>query len=180
MESELLPPWQSHRWAGHDYRSASSYFVTICTGIWRPIFGSVIETKMVFSNVGTIADEEWQRTCCLRTIVVPHVHCVMPNHVHLLFSINREGSPEEIDEGSTRGGLEADSIGSIVGGFKAAVSRRVRLATDFPAFDVWQRNYHDHVVRNERDFERITEYIVNNSAAWENDKFHPENPMSGR
>jgi REP element-mobilizing transposase RayT len=179
MQTMALPPQhplrRSHRLQGYDYRDAASYFVTICTSLQRPIFGQVVEDAMEFAALGHIANQEWERTCALRPMVVPHVHCVMPNHVHLLFSINTERDIEPSTEQLSRRGLKAGSVGTIVGGYKAAVTSRIRTATSKPEYEVWQRNYHDHVVRNEQSFERIAEYIVNNPAVWKDDVFHFDN-----
>jgi putative transposase len=180
MASQPKPPWRSHRWPGHDYQSGESYFVTICKGMWQPLFGAIVDAVMVLSQFGSIADEEWDRTCELRPLILPHAHCIMPNHVHLLFSINLEVADQYEGERSASRGLQSNSVGSIIGGYKAAVSRRIRLFIGNPDLNVWQRNYHDHVVRNECDFDRIAGYIVNNPAAWQNDKFHPGNAAADR
>mgnify|MGYP002354590120 FL=1 len=176
MESNTTPLRRSNRWRSHDYRTASSYFVTICTASRHQHFGAVENAAMVLSDFGSIVDQEWHRSCELRQSVVPHLYCVMPNHVHLLFSINKEGESDTNTSPEAPRGLQADSVGSIVGGYKAAVSRAIRIACGDSTLRVWQRNYHDHVEQKEKDFDRIAEYIVNNPAVWENDRFHPDMP----
>ena len=64
------------------------------------------------------------------------------------------------------------TIGSIVRGYKIGVTKWMRQNTD--VYDVWQRNYYEHIIRNERSFQHIVEYIVNNPNRWNEDKFYKE------
>src|SRR4051812_27346564 len=104
------PNRKSHRLSGFDYRSGASYFITICIQNRLSMFGRVSDGAMHLSNLGQIADVEWPRTCSLRTMVIPHTHVVMPNHVHLLFSLNL--SAAEISEERPNGTVsDRNSVG---------------------------------------------------------------------
>jgi len=168
------PTRRSRRLSGFDYRSAASYFITICTHNRSSLFGRVTDQVFVPSAEGMVADEEWRHTCQLREILVPDVHCVMPNHVHLLFSIN--WSDDVVFDASDIGQLRllADSVSAIVGGYKAAVTRRIRRDLNRPDLEVWQERFHDHVVKTPQSFDQIAEYIVNNPLVWEQDRYNAD------
>ena len=117
------------------------------------LFGEVVDGEIHLSRVGVVA-----RACLLDVAehhagVVVDSHVVMPNHVHAVLAT--EGSP----------------LGVIVGTFKAAVTRATGNRR------LWQRGYHDHVIRDKADLNRVREYIANNPIRWELD---PENPAVTR
>ena len=74
------------------------------------------------------------------------------------------------------GKMQLNEIGQIVGGFKSAVTRRVNLQHNLSGKRLWQRNYYEHVVRDEAELQQLREYMVNNSLKWELDGLHPNNP----
>ena len=77
----------------------------------------------------------------------------------------------------TGNGLRSPSqtIGSIIRGFKSSVSKQINLIREIPGLPVWQRNYHDHIIRNERELNEIREYIRNNPLQWDRDDENPKN-----
>jgi REP element-mobilizing transposase RayT len=72
--------------------------------------------------------------------------------------------------------MQSGAIPAIIRGFKAAVSGRVKRLAGTSAMIIWQRNYYEHVVRDEEDLIRLQEYIVQNPQKWELDQLHPGNP----
>ena len=66
----------------------------------------------------------------------------------------------------------SQTIGSIVRGFKSVSTKRINIYRNSPSRYVWQRNFHDHIIRNEKDFNRIREYINNNPKQWDYDQYH--------
>jgi len=67
------------------------------------------------------------------------------------------------------------SIGSIIKGFKIGVTKWIRDKNNFEPIlieSVWQRNYHEHIIRDNREYEKIVKYIINNPSKWEIDKLH--------
>ena len=89
---------------------------------------------------------------------------VMPNHVHgiLFLTPTASGAPPR------------HRLGEIVRAFKAYSARRINARRNTPGCSVWQRNYHERIVRDEEELARIRRYIAENPAAWPSD---PENPM---
>ena len=73
-------------------------------------------------------------------------------------------------------GAPSGSLGAIVGNFKSIATRRINRMRHTPGVDVWQRNYWEHIIRNQAAHQRIAAYIHNNPARWEEDRLHPDAP----
>ena len=175
---------RSIRLKGYDYRQAGLYFVTICVQGGRNLLGDVVEGKMVIDDLGRIVEEEWLRMAELRANVELDTYVVMPNHFHGIVWITSTGlinqtrtlinqTPTDGDPVVEReyGKPLAGSLGSIIGVYKAAVTRRVNLLSDTPTGSFWQRNYYEHIIRNEQSLDTIRQYVENNPASWKQDKF---------
>jgi REP element-mobilizing transposase RayT len=180
-----LPNRRSLRLADFDYGQAGAYFVTICTFGRAALLGTIREGRMLLSAVGSIVEEEWLRTPEIRPQVVLDEYMIMPNHLHGIIFIDRE-PPREL--GTTtpvscddRTGLirnlqsPSQSVGSIVRGFKAASTSRARKLAN-GRVELWQRDFYDHVIRNEPDLTRVRTYIVNNVQQWELDRYFLDEP----
>ena len=63
-------------------------------------------------------------------------------------------------------------MGTVIGAYKAAVTRHIRRLTDLPGRPIWQRNYYDHIIRSEADLNRIQQYIASNPANWQSDSLY--------
>jgi REP element-mobilizing transposase RayT len=165
----------SHRLRGFDYSLPEAYYVTICASQKRCIFGAVRSGKVCLNDLGEIVREEWLRIQELRPSVRLGDFEIMPNHIHgiIIIVLGKFNA--------TPGGLPAAptnrhpaSLGSIVGCFKGAVTRRVRKRLNQPSLQVWQRDFYDHIIRDDDDWERIRAYILDNPSNWSSD---PENPL---
>ena len=141
---------------------------------------------MKLSPLGEIAAQELLNIQSHRPNVLIHCYVVMPNHVHALIELRRDTTCR-VRHGSSGkyafGPLKRDSLMSVIGSYKAAVTRNWRksaaAASRGPADPqasavVWQARYHDHIVRNEQDYLRIWQYIQNNPARWKEDCFYNE------
>ena len=116
--------------------------------------------------------DEWQQTAFVRTYVELDAFVVMPNHIHGIIVITDNspigrpaGSP--LRKQSTT--LQSGSLGAIIGQFKSRVTKRARQLTNPPDYRIWQRNYYEHIIRNETTLNRIRAYIANNPAKWAED-----------
>ena len=114
---------------------------------------------MQLNEFGQIAQEEWMKTALIRGEIELGEFVIMPNHFHGIIWIV-DGKPV------------VGSIPTIVRAFKSAVSRRINLARCTPGKPVWQRNYWEHIIRDEKDLLNTQTYILNNPAQWENDEMH--------
>ena len=165
------PNRQSHRLRGYDYAGPGTYFVTICTSDRCQYFGVVRRKTMFLSDWGEIAAREWPISLARRPYIIPHAFIVMPNHVHGLISLDPATTSARDLESISRG-MPPQSLGRFLNGFKGAVTTVIRGQIDDPRFEVWQSNYHDRVVRNEREFDSFLSYILDNPARWEEDRFN--------
>ena len=167
------PRRRSIRLAGFDYTQNRSYFVTACAVNQRYAFGRVVNGRVRLSELGSIVAQEWEKTISLRTYVEFDEFVVMPNHVHALFTLLREGMLCHNGGCPTRTdrliGPGAQSVGAVVRGVKSAVTRRARMELGHLG-PIWQRNYYDHVIRNDREFLRARDYILRNPERQEEDK----------
>lgn len=150
----------SPRLAGFDYSQESYYFVTICTQDHAPLFGRVRDGIMRLSPIGEIIEREWLAIPEFEATLHLDAWVVMPNHLHGIISLHAT------DERPLRG------LSSIVAGFKGRATRSANRARGRQGGSFWQRSFYDHVVRNDADLDRIREYIANNPARWEADRFY--------
>jgi putative transposase len=137
-----------------------------------PLFGDVIEGDMPLTDYGRIIDQEWKISAKIRREITLDAFVVMPNHIHGIIFIN------ESDVGATggspvRSGPRRHSLASFLGGFKSATTKRINDLRKTPVRPIWQRNYYEHVIRNEQSLHRIREYIANNPARWDFDRENP-------
>jgi len=158
-----------------DYQSPAAYFVTICTHEKQCIFGEIIEGMMAKNSLGEVVEEEWLRTGQLRPYVELDAAVVMPNHFHgvIMFVDVDEGTARHAPTERVFAQSVSHSLASVVGSFKSAVSKRINEVRGTPGAVVWQRNYYEHVIRNEHDLQQVREYIANNLAQWEMDRENP-------
>lgn len=153
-----LPQRKSPRLPDYDYSSAGGYFVTICTHEKQHYFGKIQDSVMTLNTIGHTAHEHWLKTPQYFPSVQLSDYVVMPNHIHLILFLF------ELDDPKT-------TLGHVVGSYKAGVTRIVRQQNGFTS-KLWQSSYHDHVIRNEADLNRIREYVQTNPARWEADTFY--------
>jgi len=180
---------RSIRLPGYDYAQPGAYFVTICTQDRAHLFGDIVDGLMRLNAVGDIVHDEWTRTERIRSEMVLGAFVVMPNHVHGIVTIavphGGDASGVVVVGAHGRAPLRhappriqrsARSLGAFVAGFKSAVTTRINAMRGTPGAPVWQRNYHEHVIRNDLEFDRIHEYIVNNPMRWHLDRNNPDRP----
>jgi putative transposase len=182
---------RSIRIKGYDYTIPGAYFITICTHQRREIFGAILDGKMNRSLTGKIAHGELERLVSRFPHIRMLVFVVMPNHLHALIQIirSRGTAGDEISvivDESRRAPTAGDeisvimdesrraptieqfgqpvtgSIPTIVRSYKASVSWRINRLPTRPPHPVWQRNYYEHIVRDEKGLRQIHAYILAN------------------
>ncbi len=176
---------RSIRIKGYDYSQEGLYYITICTHNHTHLFGDIKQGEMLLKDEGRIAEK------CL--LAIPdhfpyaqlHPHVVMPNHVHCIIEItggtltvNRANNYSPLQQPSEPPSLKtirgtSKTIGSIVRGYKIGVTKWFRSHTD--VHTVWQRNYYEHIIRNEKSYAYISEYIQSNPLNWQDDKYYSQN-----
>jgi putative transposase len=181
---------RSIRLQGYDYSSVGAYFVTICTHNRECLFGEIVDAGMVVNDGGRMVQTCWGGI----PAHFPHVELdefvVMPNHFHGIlvivdstvgaknFSPLQPQSPIQNPEPVKRFAGTSKTIGSVVRGVKIGVTKWMRQNTQI--HDVWQRNYWEHIIRNETELNQIREYIRNNPVRWELDKLNPARAKIGK
>jgi REP-associated tyrosine transposase len=163
---------ESLRLKDYDYSGPGAYFVTICTRDRFPLFGDVIEGDMRLSDYGRIVDQEWKISAKIRREITLDAFVVMPNHIHGIIFIE-ESAVGATGGSPVRSGPRRRSLGSFLSGFKSATTKRINDLQRTPGLSVWQRNYYEHVIRNEQSLHRIREYIANNPGRWDFDRENP-------
>ena len=163
---------RSIRLKGYDYSQAGAYFVTIVAYQRECLFGEVVDGEMVLNERGLIVVECWKAIPDHFQNVDLGAFVVMPNHVHGIIFINdvvgaRHASP--LPENVIKRG----SLGVIVGSFKSAVAKRI--GRELNETGIWQRNYFERIIRDEREMERIHRYIESNPFQWADDTENPAN-----
>lgn len=175
---------RSIRLQEYDYNRAGAYFLTICTFQRECLFGEVIDCEMRLNGFGEIVREEWLNTAKMRPNVDLDAYVTMPNHFHAVIFMNQDiGAhcmrPDSDAKDDSRAHSSAPlrrqfgSIGSIIAGFKSAVTKSINTLRDNPGCPVWQRNYYEHVIRNDADLTNIRQYIANNPLKWDLDENNP-------
>jgi REP element-mobilizing transposase RayT len=171
MTGENMPLFdlQAHhrhsiRLKGYDYAQAGAYFVTLVTWQRECLFGEVTAGEMRLNEGGEIVREEWEKSAEIRREVELGAFVVMPNHFHAIV-ILRNDHAAAIPVGATGrsplrpNGPKPKSLGALLAGFKSAVTKRINESRNTPGSPIWQRNYYEHIIRNEREMTNIWKYI---------------------
>ncbi len=185
---------RSIRLKGYDYTQPGAYFITVCTYMRECLFGEVVDGQMRLNAWGQIVEQCWREI----PIHFPHValdaFVVMPNHIHGIIVIGDVGATHASPLHQTSAsplqptspsplppshpvhptGPSQGSVGAIVGSFKSVTTRRINALRGTPGAPVWQRNYYEHIIRNEPSLQRIREYIAMNPLRWHLDRENPD------
>jgi putative transposase len=163
--------------------------LTVCVRGGECLLGEVVDGEMRHSDFGGIAYDCWQAIPEHFPHVALDAYVVMPNHVHGIVVITESvgaqdgvGAPVRAPVGaqhaaplqSAETNVRPGSLGAVVRSFKSAVTKQINELRDMPGVAFWQRNYWEHIIRNEVSLNRIREYIESNPARWAEDQLHPE------
>ena len=167
MEKEF-PVRKDIRLQGHDYSSAGKYFVTICVKDRHELLGKVLVgdaplrvPHCTLSEYGTFIDTQIRKISSIYPEAFVDTYVIMPNHIHMIVSITGTGI------GGTRRGASPTKafIPRIVQSLKSITTKQF-------GFNIWQRSYHDHIIRDEADYRKIWQYIDENPQKWADDCYY--------
>jgi REP element-mobilizing transposase RayT len=189
---EKFPTRKPNRLKGYDYDENGAYFLTVCVKDRAELLGRITVgdaalgvprvtdaaalgvPRVELSPTGEIVKryiENIRDGKTKRVVVTEYV--IMPNHVHMIALVEREeiievpSGSEETANGTPRAASPTKAIiPKMINALKGLTSKEA-------GFSLWQRSYYDHVIRNEKDYNRIAEYIENNPARWDEDRFNP-------
>jgi putative transposase len=190
---------RSIRLKGYDYSQTGFYFITLCTRDRQCWFGEVKNGKMYLNSIGSIVAKEWLNSAQIRQEIELDEWIVMPNHFHAIVIIHNEinenlgRTSENHIQGEHFGNIQGEHFGNIQGaslaplrlrkprslstlisGFKAVVTKRINEIRQVSGVSIWQRNYYEHIIRDELSLYNIRKYILENPLSWSED---PENPQ---
>ncbi len=177
------PQRQPHRLRNYDYAQPGAYFITIVTFQRKCLFGEIKNGVMILNATGNIVLSEWQRLKSRFPQIELDEFAIMPNHLHGIIVIHdfrrRIGDSSirvvldkplaSLPAGEQFGNPVPGSIPTIIRSFKAAVSFRINLHPGNSGQPLWQRDYYDHIIRDEADWANIRLYIQTNPEKWERD-----------
>jgi putative transposase len=161
------PQRKSPRLQGYDYSQSGSYFVTICTYERLHRFGRIEDGQMILNDLGRVVEDALIDLPTLWNTIEIDSFVIMPNHLHAIITLSATAvKPPQ---------LRTPTLGQIIGAFKAGITRTARehnlLLVDTESERLWQGRYHDHIIRDERTFNKIQTYIAENPAHWADDTF---------
>lgn len=169
---------RSIRLKDYDYTGEGAYFVTICTYQKECLFGDIINGEMQLNDMGTIVRQCWNDIPRHFSHAIIDEFIVMPNHIHgiVIFNVGAKNSDRAKNILPLQHGTSM-TIGSVIRGFKIGVTKwsRANDACHAP----WQRNYYEHIIRNERELNSIRQYILDNPLKWSLDEENPLNKNVG-
>ncbi len=178
------------RYSYHNY-DGGEYFVTICTNGMEHFFGEISNGKMQLSEIGRFVTKQIENISQHYMYAGIPIYVVMPNHVHLMVFIDVDGNNNDrcrdvacnvsrnmtnennrdvihVNERMSKISPKSGSLSTVIRGLKSSVTRYCRQNNIHFS---WQPRYHDHIIRNQKEMNRIADYIENNVINWELDKY---------
>lgn len=176
---------RSLRLKEYDYRQAGAYFVNIVLQDRLCLFGEVIGTEMQLNQAGEMISEVWRALPNRFPTIVIDTFVVMPNHLHGIIIINQRPIPVgaglvPAQNVETQSADTPPALGDVIGAYKSLTTveytRGVKTMKWTPFHRrLWQRNYYEHIIRNDDSLNHIRQYIIDNPGQWAFDK---ENPLA--
>lgn len=168
-----LPDRKPLRMSHYDYNTPGAYFLTFCTynrkQVLSRIVGAIHESpELQLTQWGRIVDAVIQNIPTHLHVTIEQ-YVIMPNHVHLIAVITEEDRLRAIHESPLQG---RSVMSKLIGYIKMNASKTIRQ--HYGDIEVWQRGYHDHVIRNREDYVALAEYIQTNPLRWELDRLYSE------
>ena len=154
------PKRKPNRLKNYDYNHDGAYFITVCAKDHDELFGNIAEGAafclLQLSDIGVLVESEISRLNQTYEDISVDSYVIMPNHVHMIVSVCG---------GKRRQNAAPTTISRAINQWKRAVSMKA-------GFSPWQKSFHDHIIRNQEDYNRIAEYIENNPARWAEDRYY--------
>ena len=191
---------RSIRLKGYDYSQAGAYFITICCEHRICRFGKIENNEMILNELGNIAYNEWAKLAERFANFELDVFQIMPNHMHGIIVLKNMvgagftpaqndgmvlgqsqvlGQPQGIaPTGIAPTGIApttVSTVGDIVGAYKSLVFNdclEIYKSKNERMGKLWQRDYYEHIIRNDQSYQTISAYIINNPSKWGDDKFY--------
>lgn len=163
---------KSYRLKGFDYKNSGFYFITIVSYQRQNIFGRIMNKTFYPNELGHQISINWNLISEKHVNIEIDAFVVMPNHIHGILKINGDENfmgMSFLDE-FAQFKYERNSIGQVIRGFKSSITSWSKNYSDLK--NIWQRNYYDHIIRDEKSYNLIKEYILLNPENWTDDMFY--------
>ncbi len=148
---EKLPIRKRIRLKDYDYSKENMYFITICIKNRLEILGTIREENNIeLSNEGNIVKKNIYKIEEIYKNIGIDEYIIMPNHIHILIWIKDKNGV---------------TISKIIKHYKTNVSKEIK-------YSIWQKSFYEHIVRNEKEYLKVREYIRNNIINWKKDKYY--------
>ncbi len=149
-----LPKRKPMRLRGYDYSQNGYYFITICTKDRKLLFGDIVDGKMILNEYGNVVNDEITGLHNHYDTVCVDKYVIMPNHIHMIIVLN------DVNESSKN----TPTLSRIVQQFKGAITKQV-------GFSLWQKSFYEHIIRHEKEYLEIWDYIETNPLKWNEDEY---------
>jgi len=170
------PYRHSTRLTGFDYGQDAAFFVSLVVENRQPLFGRIIDAEVQLFAIGEIIKREWLRTPSVRPGIFIDEWVIMPDHFQAIVFIHQDRHRGTIGDMRSVGAhrsapvipheiplqRQSRTLGSMIGQFKSVTTTQINRIRRTPGVPVWQRNYHDRIIRNEVELDKIRRYIRNN------------------
>ncbi|HLJ66891.1 MAG TPA: transposase [Chloroflexota bacterium] len=168
------PVRRSTRLQNYNYAEAGAYFVTLCLEQRMPLLGEVVGAEVQLSPAGKMVDAIWQNLETFYCGVSLDAHVTMPNHFHGILVLDED--VRGVDGSSPRGRITVSAVAGRFKSYTAHLYGTGVAARGWPPYPgrLWQRGFHDRIIRNERELEAIREYILYNPLRWHLDRENPD------
>ena len=171
-----FPKRKSMRLRDFDYSQNGAYFITICTKDRARLFGEVVGDAhpgvpvVRLNAAGNIVKTHIENINFIYDDVALHKYVVMPNHIHIILSVINESDISVLQDCVVPRDAQCASptksvVAKVINAFKSLTSKQFGQS-------IWQRSYHDHIIRNENEYLRIWQYIDENTTKWVDDMYY--------
>ena len=170
------------RLKNYDYSQNNSYFLTVCTQNKKHILGNVADGKMVLSEFGKQVDNRILNIEIMYKVKIEN-YVIMPNHIHILLLIDGIGTTQGFlplnkgIEGFWATAVPFPTVSQIMQELKSVTTLDYINGVKSGSYEpfenkIWQKSFHDHIIRNKNDYLKIWEYIDNNPLKWDLDCYY--------
>jgi len=175
MDSFTTPQRKQLRLPDYNYTQPGAYYVTMVTHFRKEIFGRVVNGKCQFTPFGKIVISVWEELGQRFPYLLLDEWVLMPNHFHcILFYIETK----DFSNASNVVSVKIKPLGQIIGMLKTISAKQINLLRGTPGESVWQRNYYERIIRNDKELDQFRAYIQTNPFRWEEDNEGIENTPS--
>jgi REP element-mobilizing transposase RayT len=168
---------KSPRLKGYDYSQAGCYFVTVCVEDGHELLSEIVGGGFHAASIMKLSDIGDEVAKSIDYINKHYIgvditkYVIMPNHIHLIiFLSGGHGNPMG-GHGNTTGGHGNPPLQAVVGQLKSYTTKKWNDICDTKMQEIWQRSFHDHIIRDEKDYQNHWQYIENNPSKWQEDEY---------